>query len=390
MSRTFVLAWLLLIAAACAPETDLTRIPASGFGSPALAVAGATLLDPAAGTVDVPVNLAAVIVRFAAPIEWGPEGVRICDVASGPPEPVACDAGACYRAVPGGALPAGGSCQVVIGAGTTAGGADLGGGALGVFVVASARDDVPPAAGVATVEGAGPCVTVRFATDEPAAATVAVVAAGTEVSRTFGWGQTIFDVALPLAPLPPASGATVTVTLADRAGNIAVAPPVEFETPPALPPLAITEVLANPAGPEPAQEYVELYNFGAEPVPLTGLRIEDSKGSDDLPPETLPAGSYALVVPSGYAAGQGGDPAPLAGTLLVRVDTRIGSDGLSNGGEAVRLVQGSTLVTSYGGWVPVSTSAWSGQAVHRLDQTACDAAQAWNAAPKAPTPGAGL
>jgi len=38
MRRVFVSCWLLLVPAACAPATDLTRIPASGVGSPALAV----------------------------------------------------------------------------------------------------------------------------------------------------------------------------------------------------------------------------------------------------------------------------------------------------------------------------------------------------------------
>jgi len=382
---------LVMPAAACAPDTDLTRIPASGVGSPALAVAGATLLDPAAGAADVPVNLAAVIVRFAAPVVWGAQGLRICDTASASPEPVACAGGACYRAVPAGLLTPGATCQVAIGAGTTAAdGADLGGGALGSFDVAVGRDDVPAAVTGATVDAAASCAAVRFATDEPATATVVIAAAGSEVSRTFGWGQTTFDAALSLASLPASSAATATITVTDRAGNVVVSPALAFETPPALPPLAITEVLANPAGPEPGQEYVELRNLGAEPVLLAGLRIEDSKAGDDLPAETLPGGGYALIVPSTYAVAQTGDPAPRAGTLLVRVDARIGSDGLSNSGEAVRLVQGQTLVSSYGGWVAVSASGWSGQAVHRLDQAACDDAQAWNRTPMPPTPGAGL
>ncbi len=144
-------------------------------------------------------------------------------------------------------------------------------------------------------------------------------------------------------------------------------------TPPAVPPLAITEVLANPAGPEPQQEYVELRNLGDADVALEGLRLADSKGGDDLPPETLAAGAYALVVTSTYDPAAGPDPPPRPGTLLVRVDTRLGSDGLSNGGEAVQLLQGEAVVSSYGGWVAVSAGSWNGKAVHRLVQSACDA-----------------
>jgi hypothetical protein len=155
-----------------------------------------------------------------------------------------------------------------------------------------------------------------------------------------------------------------------------------------LPLIAITEVLANPKGPEPAQEYVELRNLGDGDLALAGLRIEDSKGGDDLPAETLAAGAYALVVASGYDPMQGDDPAPRAGTLILRVDSRIGADGLSNGGEDVKLVLGDAVVSSYGGWIDVSAGSWNGRSVHRLIQTACDAADAWNHAPLAPTPGA--
>ncbi len=392
MRRRFAFLWaFVMLPAACAPQTDLTRIPASGAGSPALAVAGAVLLDPAAGATDVPMNLAAVVVRFAAPVVWGPQGLRICDVASAPPQPIACDGGVCYRAALTAGLAAGASCQVAIGAGTSAaGGADLGGGGLGNFDVAAGPDAAPPVLADATVDAAGPCAAVRFATDEPATATVVIAAAGSEVSRTLGWGQTTFDAAMALVSLPPSTAATATIIATDRAGNVAVALALEFQTPPALPPVAITEVLANPAGPEPGQEYVELRNLGAEPVVLAGLRVEDSKGGDDLPDETLVGGGYALIVASTYVPGQAGDPAPRAGTLLVRVDARIGSDGLSNSGEAVRLVQGQTPISTYGGWVAVSSSGWSGQAVHRLDPAACDDAQAWNRTPMPPTPGAGL
>ena len=155
------------------------------------------------------------------------------------------------------------------------------------------------------------------------------------------------------------------------------------------PPIAITEVLANPAGPEPQQEYVELRNLGQADVTLGGLRLQDSKGGDDLPAETLGAGAYALVVTASYDPEEGSDPPPRAGTLLVRVDTRLGSDGLSNSGEPVELVQGDAVVSSYGGWVDVSAGSWNGNAVHRLVQTACDRSAAWNHTPLVPTPGWG-
>jgi hypothetical protein len=382
---------------ACAPETDLTNISPDGDGAPgASGPAGATLVDPVAGAIDVPLNLAAVVVKFPAPVTWGPEGLRICDggqappIAAAPPLDEPCDGGACYRVGLAGHLPPAVPCRVVIGAGASdAGGAAIAGGVVGIFEAAAEADETPPVLADLSIAAAGPCLGVSFATDEPVTATIVLQAGGVEMTSAAGVGQTRFDVAIPVTALPPESPATITVTAVDRAGNVVASSPLAFETPPPLPPIAITEVLANAAGPEPAQEYVELRNLGSEAVSLAGLRLEDAKGGDDLPAEVLAPDGYALVVSSGYDAAQGQDPAPRAGTLLVRVDSRIGADGLSNGGELVRLMSGDLVVSSYGGWVSVSASSWSGKGVHRLVQTACDRADAWNRTPLAATPGAG-
>jgi hypothetical protein len=393
---------LLLISGAvvpaCAPQTDLTDVPAPGATAPPPSgPAGAVLVDPAAGAAAVPLNLAAVVVQFPAAINWSSGGLVVCDgpgaVPASPPVETPCAAdttGVCYRSELGGSLPASVSCSVSIAAGALdAAGAVIASGPIGVFEDAAAPDVTPPVLGDVSVEVAGPCLAVTFSTDEASSGTVSVVAGGVEVDTPAGSGQTRFDLGIPLGSLPPSSAATVTVTATDLAGNSATSAPFAFTTPAALPPIAITEVLANPAGPEPQQEYVELRNLGDADVPLAGLRLQDSKGGDDLPAETLAAGGYALVVTATYDPDEGSDPSPRAGTLLVRVDTRIGADGLSNSGEAVQLVQGAAVVSSYGGWVSVSAGSWNGNAVHRLVQTACDSAAAWNHAPLPPTPGWG-
>ena len=381
---------------ACAPQTDLTTgTPTGDTPAAPSGPAGATLVDPVAGATDVPLNLAAVVVRFPAAVSWGTEGLRVCDgdagpVAAMPPADEPCDGGACYRVALAASLPPASACRIVIGAGATdAAGAPIAGGVVGIFQAAAEADVTPPALTDVAIAAAGPCLNVSFSTDEPATASIVIQAGGVESDSPGGVGQTRFDVEVPLSALPPESAATITVTAADRAGNVVASSPLAFETPPAVPPIAITEVLANSAGPEPAQEYVELRNLGDADVALAGLSIEDSKGGDDLPAETLAAGGYALVVTSSYDPNQGQDPVPRAGTLLLRVDSRIGADGLSNGGELVRLMSGDTVVSSYGGWVSVSASSWSGKGVHRLVQTACDRADAWNRTPLAATPGAG-
>jgi hypothetical protein len=387
------------VSLACAPETDLTNVAASGASTPPPSgPAGAVLVDPPAGAAAVPLNLASVEVQFPAAITWGSAGLIVCDGPGGPvpvapPVEVPCAAdtsGVCYRAELGGPLPASVSCAVAIAAGAVdAAGVQVGAGAIGAFEDAATPDVTPPVLGDVAVAVEGPCLGVSFSTDEPSSGTVVVAAGGVEIDSPAGAGETRFDLGIPLGSLPPAAAATVTVSATDLAGNTAAGAPFSFQTPAALPPVVITEVLANPAGPEPQQEYVELRNLGDTDVPLDGLRLQDSKGGDDLPAETLAAGGYGLVVTASYDPAEGSDPAPRAGTLLVRVDTRIGADGLSNAGEAVQLVAGDAVVSSYGGWVDVSAGSWNGNAVHRLVQTACDRSAAWNHTPLVPTPGWG-
>jgi hypothetical protein len=384
---------------ACMPQTDLSNVAATGAIPPTpTGPAGATLVAPPAGATQVPLNLAGVMVRFPAAISWGASGLVVCNgqgapVPASPPIESPCtdgEGGSCYRVDLAGSLPASTSCAVSIAAGAVdTSGAAVPPGTIGVFEDANAPDVTPPVLTGVAVASAGPCLDVRFATDEPATGTVVVQAGGVEIDTPAGTGATSFDIGIPVGGLPPSTAATVTVRATDLAGNAAASAPLAFTTPVALPPIAITEVLANSAGPEPQQEYVELRNLGAADVSLAGLRLLDSKGGDDLPAETLAPGGYALIVTATYDPNQGSDPAPRAGTLLLRVDTRLGADGLSNAGEAVQLVLGDAVVSSYGGWVSVSAGSWNGHAVHRLVQTACDSSSAWNHTPLPPTPGSG-
>jgi hypothetical protein len=98
----------------------------------------------------------------------------------------------------------------------------------------------------------------------------------------------------------------------------------------------LNEVLANPAGPEPASEWVELYNDGSAPAELGQLRLVDPGGVIDLPDSSLPPGSFALLVRHDYAPG-GADVSPASSALLVRVPV-LAKGGLSNGGETLALV----------------------------------------------------
>ena len=301
----------VLAVGACAPQTDLTS--AGPGADPSGATAG-TLVDPLAGAADVPVNLMAVTLRFAAPVMLPASALAVCGQAPAAiDEAPTCDGGACYTAALTAPLPAHASCRVELGAGALDGtGHALAGGLIGSFDTAAAADDTPPAISAVSIQTAGPCLAVTFSTDEPATGTVELAAGDVTLPSPAGAGRTSFDVAIPIASLPPESPATIVVRAVDRAGNTAESAPLAWQTPAALPPLAITEVLANPLGPEPAQEWVELRNLGSDPVTTDGLSLADSRGADALPAATLDPGAYALVVTSTYDPGNGADPARAA------------------------------------------------------------------------------
>jgi hypothetical protein len=188
--------------------------------------------------------------------------------------------------------------------------------------------------------------------------------------------------------LPAGVRAEAVLRVVDRAGNSAFSLPVALDLPPRLSRLAITEVLANPAGSENTQEFVEIYNAGSEAQALGGLLLADKAGSDVLPEASLSAGAFAILVPEGYDPADGKDPAPREGTLIVRVPGRLAGDGLANTGEPVRLLTPDGFVISqYGGWVDVSATAWSGKSVKRSSPEACDSSDAWGKTPSSPTPG---
>jgi hypothetical protein len=149
----------------------------------------------------------------------------------------------------------------------------------------------------------------------------------------------------------------------------------------------ITEVLLNPAGPEPAQEFVEVANPGPDAIDIGGylLHDDDPEVRDEIPADTtIPAGGVILLVAEGFASG-GPDPPPAAGCALVRLDGSLGRSGLRNsGGEPVFLLAPDGSISSF---YP-NTLGTTGQGVsaHRISVAAPDGDEAnWKEGP--PTPG---
>jgi hypothetical protein len=387
-----------LLAAACIPTTDLLGQDA-GSVVPTGAAAPASLVEPAPGASDVPRNLAAVWVKFPEPVSV-PDGA-LALATDGVPAAVelsaaeACPDGAravCLRLGLAASLEAGTPYVVTLGPGVTGlDGQAFPPGVVGQFVTALELDLKAPAIGGLLVQPVGPCARIDFVTDEPAQATVRVEGQA-EVRRiSAGLGATQFSVVVSLVGLGSGEIVAVIVEASDRAGNQSESAAVTLAVPVDLEPLAITEIHANPAGPEPAQEFIELRNLGSAPLELGGLAVADSKGMDLLPETILGGGAYALVVPSGFDVASSKDTPPRAGTALLRVDSHIGADGLSNSGEIVRLLSSrGNIISSYSAAVDVSASSWSGRSVHRAPEDACDQEASWARHPAAATPGWGV
>lgn len=107
----------------------------------------------------------------------------------------------------------------------------------------------------------------------------------------------------------------------------------------ALPTLAISEVYADPAGREPDQEFVELWNYGARAQPLSGLFLGDAsaQGQAIESDASLAPDARALLVSDTFSTDSALDAPPRAGTLLVRMGKALTPSGLSNRGEALFL-----------------------------------------------------
>ena len=231
---------------------------------------------------------------------------------------------------------------------------------------------------------------VRVQASEPVEATVRLAAGAAAEERSLGQGASLFDQAFRVMALPAGAEATAVVVVVDLAGHRGESEQAGFRVPAApTVALAITEVMVNPAGAETSQEYVEVRNLGQSPVALDGLAIEDEGGRDPLPQASLSPGAVALVVGAAFDEASAADVPPRPATALLRVPGRIGRDGLRQQGEAVRLVTADgTVVSSYGGYVDTSRTAWNGRSIHRQpDPAACDHPQSWSMAPQDPTPG---
>jgi hypothetical protein len=108
------------------------------------------------------------------------------------------------------------------------------------------------------------------------------------------------------------------------------------DTAPARARPVLNEVLANPLGPEPQAEWIELVNDGSLAFDLSTFTLQDGGGSTSLPQAQIAPQEYVLLVREDFAP-NASDVPPAAGTRLIRMPT-LGKSGLSNGGERLALL----------------------------------------------------
>lgn len=130
------------------------------------------------------------------------------------------------------------------------------------------------------------------------------------------------------------------------------------QTAEARPHVVLNEVLANPVGPEPAQEWVEITNDGATPVELGGYQFDDGSAAVALPEHALAPGQHALLVSPAFSLDVAGDVAPAPKTVLLRLPS-LGKAGLSNAGEPLRLLDPEGRVVSRFPALPASKAGVS-------------------------------
>jgi hypothetical protein len=144
---------------------------------------------------------------------------------------------------------------------------------------------------------------------------------------------------LVLDGLAPEHEVLLTATLVDLSG-LESRRVFRVSTTPLLAPISISEVRADPLGPEPAQEYVELLNSGAMPLDLAGYALADREDRvGDTVPRTsiVPPGGRALMVSDAFDETHPAELPVPDGVPLIRLGASLGAGGLSNAGEALVL-----------------------------------------------------
>jgi hypothetical protein len=132
---------------------------------------------------------------------------------------------------------------------------------------------------------------------------------------------------------PDAAQSLAGSVITETGDEIAFA--VEFHTGAARARWVLNELLANPLGAEPAEEWVELVNGSAAPASLSGLSLSDAGGQVLLPDVIVEPGEHVVLVSEAFSDSVQDVPVEPS-VRLVRLP-QLGKSGLSNSGEPLEL-----------------------------------------------------
>jgi hypothetical protein len=195
--------------------------------------------------------------------------------------------------------------------------------------VSCAIDEVS-LAGVGCMLESDKGASLRIAPSEPVLAELAAANASASALSSHD------SCVLSLTGLDAESTYATALKLTDLAGNVR-ALPVSIQTRPPLADLVIDEIRSDPWGSEPAQELVELLNFGVRPVSLMGFSIStDTRepGSSITTALNIAPGERVLVVAPAFDVQNEDDGALPAGVRVARLKAALS---LPNSGQTLVL-----------------------------------------------------
>lgn len=310
---------------------------------------------PADGATGVGTNLDAVVVAFDGTVQDGEHGVWLqgpdalavaAHVAAGECAAIAPEQAYafCVRVEPAQRLAPNAAYALMVGAAAI----DAHGAPVGpwraqfrsgsgddpnppkLVMSACAIDEQPMALGCALIDDAS--IALHVQADEPVSMRLRAGDMQTTALAPAG------DATLELRGLPPDHGIALALTLTDSSGNRSELS-AKLRTLPPLATLSIAELRADPLGPEPQQEFVELWNYGARAIDLGGFTLSDKR---DAPGQALPSAriephARVLLVADAFDPSEPRDVAPPPGATLIRVGKSLATSGLSNSGEPLFL-----------------------------------------------------
>jgi hypothetical protein len=354
------------------------------------------LLSPADGSSDLPINLHRVVVTFTKPVVGVQTDALRLQTTSGTnittqiitasPLCLQHPAGTCYEIRLLERMP---PLQIIEVKASDAIHDNLGQKVLPtnprLFATGEQEDTSIPHPKIRSLQIADNCLVLHLFTDEP-----------TDLLFIPNWDGV---VAASIASTEHEAGlkkphqnqASLKINVTDLAGNQAPSIDQTLEIID-LPQVTISEVLANPAGPEPAQEFVEIINLSSRIVNLSSWSLDinqDGLGLKTLPPLELKPSQYGIIVGSHYNSASALDPPIDQAALLIQLEEKAGQLNLPNRGVPLALRDNEgNIVSTYSGYYDTSNKKSNGQSVERISLSGCDVFNNWRPNPLATsTPG---